>query len=162
MSHTRIILIVPPQHGPPHGLFSMETKEGIPCLLSQTPGEEIENSFLAWQNCVCESWEMQVQVILCPTCSLSASSRAAIPSTPGNNPMLSAGILTFPRSNLEFVTTAAHRLTQAGTPLTKKSLMAFFRDVLWEIPTCHYRAPHNTSPAQHWSGVNPSSDIAVK
>ena len=71
---------------------------------------------------------------------------------------LSASIHNFPRSNVEFVITAAHR----HTPLTKKTLGAFLDSVLWEVPISHYRAPRSTSPAQHWRGVTSSSDMSVR
>lgn len=93
-------------------------------------------------------WELKYAStgISCPTCSLSVFSWAAIPWTPGTNPTLSAGIHNFPRSNLEFVITAAHRLTQADTTPTK-ILGAFLRCSLrdshfsLQSPTHHLTCP---------------------
>lgn len=54
-----------------------------------------------------------------------------------------SGIYHFPRNNLESVTTAAHRLTQAGTPLTKETFRAFLEVFFERFPLL------TTEPTQH-------------
>lgn len=93
MLQTKLVQVVPAQHGPLHGMFSMDSEGGIPCLFSQTLEEKIQNYVLTWQSCVGESWNMQAQVFHAPL----------VLSLPSHEQQYHEPLVPAPRWVLEFI-----------------------------------------------------------